>query len=280
MELIKNMLLVAGMAMLLSAIYPVTLLLADLPRGQTKRLWRVLLALVCVFVAGYAAYLVMFWGAAGAAVDLVVPVVFFLGAVFVALVCSLSYRTSQALKRIYVLEYESTIDSLTNIYNRRQFDRRLREEFSVSKRHNKPMSLIMLDVDHFKAVNDQLGHQGGDLVLRRLAEILSAGIREGDIVCRYGGEEFAVILPHTDRDRATVLAERLREQIARTELLPQNISPSDQAVHVTASLGVATLDHNMTSAEMLVRAADRALYDAKSSGRNKVVDAESFPVPA
>lgn len=276
MELIKNLLLICGMVMLLGAVHPVSLLLADLPSGQTRRLWRVLLGLVCVFVAGYAAYLIVYWRAAESAADLIVPAIFFLGALFVVLVCSLSYRTSQALKRMYVLEYESTVDSLTGIYNRRQFDRRLKEEFSVARRHEQPISLIMIDADHFKSVNDQLGHQGGDLVLRRLAEILSANVREGDIVCRYGGEEFAVILPQTEASCALILAERLRSQVGRTELIPENLSPSKSAIHLTISLGVATLAKAMRSAESLVNEADQALYEAKSGGRDRVV----FSAPA
>jgi diguanylate cyclase (GGDEF)-like protein len=271
MELIKNLLLMGGMVMLLSAIHPVTLLLADLPSGQARRLWRVLLALVCVFVVGYLAYLVIYWGAAVSAADLIVPAVFFLGALFVAMVCSLSYRTSQALKRMYVLEYESTVDSLTGIYNRRQFDRRLKEEFSVARRHQRPMSLIMIDADRFKTINDQLGHQGGDVVLRRLAEIISSNVREGDIVCRYGGEEFAVILPQTDAPCALKLAERLRNQVGSTELIPENMSPSKSAIHLTISLGVAAFTKTMQSAESLVSDADQALYEAKSGGRDRVV---------
>jgi diguanylate cyclase (GGDEF)-like protein len=271
LELIKNILIVSGMLMLLGAVRPVGLLLSDLPSGQTKLLWRVLLALIYLFVGGYLGYLILFWGQAGATVDLIVPAVFFLGALFVLLVCSLSCRTSQALKRMYILEYESTVDSLTGIYNRRQFDRRLREEFSVARRHGQPMSLIMIDADHFKAVNDQLGHQGGDLVLRRLAEILSANVREGDVVCRYGGEEFAVILPQTDASCALTLAERLRHQVGRTELIPENMSPSKSAIHLTISLGVATLAKTMPTAEALVNDADQALYEAKSNGRDRVV---------
>lgn len=271
MELTKNLLLVGGMLMLLGSIHPVSRLLAELPAGRTRQLWRILLALVCFFVVGYLAYLIMVWGTAESAADLIVPAVFFLGSLFVVLVCSLSYRTSHALKRMYVLEYESTVDSLTGIYNRRQFDRRLKEEFSVAKRHEQPLSLIMIDADHFKLINDQLGHQGGDLVLRRLAEILSSNVREGDIVCRYGGEEFAVILPQTDASCTRILAERLRNQVSRTELIPENMSPSKTAIHMTISVGVATLDHTLQSAEDLTNVADQALYRAKSEGRDRVV---------
>lgn len=272
MELSKNLLLFLGVAILIAAIQPVRQLIGDLPAGKSRSLWKLLLSLIGLFLAGYLGYGVFFWGTASVAVDLIVPAVFFFGACFVVLVCHLSYRTSQDLKRMYVLEYESTVDSLTNIYNRRQFDRRLREEFSVAKRNDQPLSLLMIDVDFFKQVNDQLGHQGGDVVLRRLAEIMTACVREGDIVCRYGGEEFAVILPHTGGDCAMVLAERLREKVASTELLSENISHSKKAIQVTVSLGMATISRATESIDVLVAAADQALYEAKQTGRDRVID--------
>ncbi|HMA98085.1 MAG TPA: GGDEF domain-containing protein [Wenzhouxiangella sp.] len=272
MELSKNLLLFLGVALLIAAIQPVRRLIGDLPHGKSRSLWKLLLALICLFLGGYAGYAIFFWGTAEVAIDLIVPAVFFFGACFVVLVCHLSFRTSKELKRIYILEYESTTDSLTKIYNRRQFDRRLREEFSVAKRNKQPLSLLMIDIDFFKEVNDQLGHQGGDMVLRRLAEIMTSCVREGDIVCRYGGEEFSVILPQTNGDCAVVLAERLREQIAGTELLSENMSPSKKIIQVTVSVGVATLSDSIASIDALVNDADKALYAAKQGGRNRVID--------
>jgi diguanylate cyclase (GGDEF)-like protein len=270
-ELTKNLLLFLGVIILIAAVRPVRLLIDTLPVGQIRGLWKLLLALICLFLTGYIGYALFFWGTAKVAVDLIVPIVFFLGALFVVLVGQLSYRTSQDLRRMYVLEYESTVDSLTNIYNRRQFDRRLREEFSVARRNDQVMSLVMIDVDFFKHVNDHLGHQGGDVVLRRLAEIMTSCVRQGDIVCRYGGEEFAVIFPQTDSESALALGERLRQQVATTELLSENVSPTNEAIWVTVSLGVAALNADMTSVDRLVSAADQALYEAKQRGRNRVV---------
>lgn len=271
MELVKNSLLVLGLVGLLISIHPVQRLKADMPLGKLRSLWNLLLGLICLFIAGYLAYLVLFWGTATGLIDLVVPSVFFLGAIFVLLVCWLSFSTGRSLKRIYLLEYETTIDSLTGAYNRRHFDRRLREVFSVSLRHRQALSLVMLDIDFFKQVNDELGHPVGDLVLKRLTEVLTRNVREGDVVCRYGGEEFAVILPQTDLESARVLAERLREQIQRTEIIPENASPSRRAVQVTVSLGVATTAASMDAEHMLLDQADQALYQAKKAGRNRVV---------
>lgn len=275
MELVKNGLLILGFVGLLISLRPVQLLKADLPVGRLHSLWNLLLGLICFFMAGYLAYLIMAWGTATGWADLVVPSIFFLGAVFVLLVCRLSLRTGRNLKRIYMLEHETTIDSLTAAYNRRHFDRRLREEFSVSKRHDQPLSLIMVDIDWFKQVNDECGHPVGDLVLKRLTEVLTSNVREGDIVCRYGGEEFAIILPQTELESARVLAERLREQVQKTEFVPENASPSRRAVQVTVSLGVATSAPSMDAERALLDQADQSLYMAKKAGRNRVVCASA-----
>jgi diguanylate cyclase (GGDEF)-like protein len=271
MEILKNCLLFVGLIGLVISIRPVQLLKTDLPLGRIRSLWNLLLGLICLFILGYLAYIVLFWGTATGWVDLVVPSVFFLGAVFVLLVCWLSFRTGLDLQRIYVLEHETTIDSLTGAYNRRHFDRRLREVFSVSKRHDQPLSLIMLDIDFFKEINDEYGHPIGDIVLKRLTEVLTGGVREGDIVCRYGGEEFAIILPQTDLESARFLAERLREQVHKTEIIPENVSPSQRAVKVTISLGMATSSRSMDTEHLLLNQTDQALYLAKEAGRNRVV---------
>ena len=266
-------LLALGLVGLLISVHPVQRLKADLPLGKLRSLWNLLLGLICFFIAGYLAYLILFWGSATGLVDLVVPSVFFFGAVFVLLVCWLSFTTGLSLKRIYLLEYETTIDSLTGAYDRRHFDRRLREVFSVSQRHRQPLSLIMLDIDFFKQVNDELGHPLGDLVLKRLTEVLTSNLREGDVVCRYGGEEFAIILPQTDLENARLLGERLREQIQKTEIIPENASPSRRAVQVTVSLRISTSTVSMDTEHLMLDQADQAdqaLYQAKKAGRNRV----------
>ena len=273
MEWFKNTLLILGLVGLLVSIHPVRLLQADLPDGKLRSFWSLLLGLICLFIVGYLAYIILFWSTASDWADLVVPGVFFFGALFVLLVSWLSFRTGQNLKRIYLLEHETTIDSLTAVYNRRHFDRRLREVFSVARRHAQPVSLIMLDIDFFKRINDQCGHPVGDLVLKRLTEVLSGNVREGDIVCRYGGEEFAVILPQTDLEDASMLTERLREQVQKTEIVPENISPTQRAVQITISLGVATSSPSMDAEHQLLDAADQALFSAKEAGRNQVVRA-------
>ena len=164
-------------------------------------------------------------------------------------------------------QYESvTRDALTGCHNRKAFDERLPAEMAFAYRHDRPVSLVMLDIDHFKRVNDTYGHLGGDAVLRMVGAILRASIRTEDVVCRYGGEEFAVILREQGADSAWVVAERLRRAIEAASCTTAN-----QEIHVTASLGVATWVGGDPDGKGLVKVADQALYAAKLAGRNRVV---------
>ena len=174
-----------------------------------------------------------------------------------------------------LLEEQSITDGLTGLRNRRFFDERLQEEFGRAQRYSDPVSLIMLDLDHFKRVNDRYGHQAGDLVLRESADLLRASLRDPDIPARYGGEEFAVLLPKTHVQGALAVAERVWRAIgARTfrHALGEGPGASPPVeLRVTASIGVAFFpSKDITSSELLVKFADEALYQAKRSGRNSI----------
>jgi diguanylate cyclase (GGDEF)-like protein len=171
------------------------------------------------------------------------------------------------------------VDALTGVANRRTFDERLEMELARARRYGVACSLIMIDLDRFKAVNDRYGHQAGDQVLRTVAASLDTGKRAGDLVARYGGEEFAAILPHTDADAAAAWAERLRARIAAAQAAWHG-----GPLTITASFGVAAGDQAVSSAD-LIEAADNALYTAKRKGGNAVVVApakapERFQQPA
>jgi diguanylate cyclase (GGDEF)-like protein len=171
------------------------------------------------------------------------------------------------------LEEQSITDALTGLRNRRFFDERLHEEFGRAQRYSDPVSLIMLDLDHFKRVNDRWGHQAGDLVLRESAELIRASLRDPDIPARYGGEEFAVILPKTHVQGALAVAERVWRAIGgKVFRLPgAELEASAVEVRITVSIGVAFFpSKDITSAPLLVKYADEALYQAKHSGRNSI----------
>ena len=161
----------------------------------------------------------------------------------------------------------ASMDSMTKIPNHGSFERFLDLEVKRSQRHKHPTSLVMLDIDDFKAKNDDFGHAAGDEILIEVANRIRKSVREIDLTARYGGEEFAVVLPYTNKGGAAVVAERIRAAIAAEEFSVNGLS---QRVGVTVSLGVAVCPDDAASAEELIRSADELLYRAKKFGKNKV----------
>jgi diguanylate cyclase (GGDEF)-like protein len=156
-------------------------------------------------------------------------------------------------------------DPLTGIYNRRHFDERLLAEFSGARRHGTPLSLLIIDVDHFKKVNDTHGHLAGDAALQMVASVLQEATRKEDILARYGGEEFVVLARATDLGGAALFAERMRKKVEGSVCKWQN-----KEISVTVSIGVAQLSKSATM-EDFIDSADRAVYQAKHAGRNRVI---------
>jgi two-component system cell cycle response regulator len=166
------------------------------------------------------------------------------------------------------LEMLARTDPLTQLHNRRSLIERLSEEVERVRRYGLMLSVLMIDIDHFKAVNDTYGHLVGDEVLRGVARVLQREARTVDVVARYGGEEFVLVLPETGEDGATALAERIRQRVAEQPLLR---GEQIDWVRVTVSIGTATMPSPRAhSPETLIAAADEALYRAKSQGRNRV----------
>ena len=163
-------------------------------------------------------------------------------------------------------------DALTGIYNRRYMDAHLDRKILEIADTQKPVSVMMLDIDHFKLVNDTYGHASGDEVLKAMAQRISGGIRDFDLLARYGGEEFVVIMPSTPADISVIVAERLCRII---EGAPFEITGNQTPIIITASIGVATTTDPTETAEALMRRADTALYQAKNGGRNQVRSAEA-----
>jgi diguanylate cyclase (GGDEF)-like protein len=177
----------------------------------------------------------------------------------------------ELLSKNKLLEQLSTTDPLTGLRNRRYLAEVLSVEFLRAKRYKTPLSVVMADIDHFKAVNDRHGHSAGDSVLEAVGSLLKRRLRGSDHGGRYGGEEFLMVLANADGDGARVFAERLRNEVASTEMAAE----TGAVIRVTLSVGIATLGPEHETPGDLVSEADEALYRAKQAGRNRVMGAES-----
>ncbi|MBN2355670.1 diguanylate cyclase [candidate division KSB1 bacterium] len=186
---------------------------------------------------------------------------------------AISQYLSHHLKKIRLLREARDLaftDSLTGIFNRRYFDQRFMREYHRAVRYQRVLSLLMIDIDHFKKYNDTHGHPTGDVALKQVASLLERNLRQADIICRYGGEEFVVLLPEIDLSNAKIVAEKLRRTLYNIPFQGEEILPEK---HITISIGVASYPQTTVDAGELLRSADRALYDAKQKGRNRVVTA-------
>jgi diguanylate cyclase (GGDEF)-like protein len=171
----------------------------------------------------------------------------------------------------------SAIDRMTGLFNRGHFDERFPAELSRARRLDRPLSVVMLDVDHFKQFNDRHGHAAGDAGLRTIADCVRLMTRRSDVVARYGGEEFVMLLPDTDPRMALEKLEEIREAV---EALAIELPRGQGRVHLTVSAGIATYPHDRTDADLLIDEADARLFQAKALGRNRVVGRPVEDVPS
>ena len=185
--------------------------------------------------------------------------------------CTMEKKLSESRQDIQVLQqklrdqqYLAETDALTKLPNRYAFQRKMEEEYARWRRYRNPLSVAIADVDHFKSINDNYGHDGGDKVLANIAQTLNQGLRESDLVARYGGEEFIIIMPETILTKATKAINKLRQKIA-----DHSIQVDGKSIHVTLSFGVSELEDDDPIADVIKRA-DNALYRAKEKGRNQV----------
>lgn len=177
-------------------------------------------------------------------------------------------KKNRKLEEAYsILEEIATTDSLTSLFNRREIVKRIEQEMIRFERSRKQFALVIADIDHFKKVNDRYGHEGGDFVLKKTAEIMAGGIRKQDSTARWGGEEFLMLLPETDSIGAVTLTEKIRKKIEKENFYYQNSN-----IHITVTFGVAVYTGSETIDE-LINHADRGLYKGKQSGRNCVIPA-------
>ncbi|OQW76052.1 MAG: hypothetical protein BVN35_07025 [Proteobacteria bacterium ST_bin11] len=179
----------------------------------------------------------------------------------------LDTKRAKLQEALSLVEELATTDPLTQLKNRRAFEEALSHEFDQAQRTGNPLALIIVDADHFKSINDTFGHQVGDSYLKQLAEILKSNSRKTDLVARFGGEEFVLILPATEAENAVYFAEKLREAL-------ESASWSDRAL--TVSMGIASLSPTITNTSDLLKLADQALYSSKNNGRNRVTHANEL----
>jgi len=184
-----------------------------------------------------------------------------------AMHAELKERNTQLESMLHHVEALAITDPLTGLYNRRRFADVLKREFAITRRYKNTLSCLMIDIDHFKRINDRFGHDAGDQVIKETARRLMETVREVDVPARYGGEEFAVLLPHTAKRDAVIAAERVRGAVRKADFCF-----GDERRRISASIGVAgNSDVISGQAEDLVKAADYALYEAKRKGRDCVV---------
>ena len=181
----------------------------------------------------------------------------------------------QTMEQALALEESNRRDDLTGLFNRKFFDEQITQEVNSARRYNWPLTLAVIDIDHFKTVNDTYGHAGGDAVLRALAGRLQSMMRASDSLCRYGGEEFALILPRVDIAIGRVLLERLR---AAVEAMAVDVGEG-VTVSLTLSIGIASLDKGITPGRLMAQA-DAAMYQSKHAGRNRITCHAAPPADA
>ena len=184
-----------------------------------------------------------------------------------AATAALALAYERALQAKNRLEQAVAVDPLTGLLNRGGIDARLREELERARRHREPVALVAIDVDRFKSLNDALGHPAGDAILKGLAAIFDGSVRTGDLCARFGGDEFAIVMPRTAAAAACRSADRIRRRVQ--DYWPDSVSPRSTGLRITASFGVAVSGRETTPAGLVERA-DRALYAAKAGGRNRV----------
>jgi diguanylate cyclase (GGDEF)-like protein len=170
-------------------------------------------------------------------------------------------QLEEVLSKVEIL---AITDPLTELYNRRHFEAIIEKEFNKTVRYKTPTSCLLIDIDHFKSINDEYGHRTGDKVLKEIANLIKNCLRKVDTVARWGGEEFIVLLPETDKEQAVKAASRIIDTIRNHEF-------ADISEKITASIGIASVpESNIESAEKLINVSDNALYEAKTRGRNRI----------
>jgi len=269
-NLIVQLILAISIVLLFSALLPIRWICAMLPRGRARSTWRAMGALLTLAAAGVAVFLrINTTDGPNHYEDWVVSLVFLAASIFVLTVCTLALHTAKDLSKIADLEHAAIIDPVTELFNRRHIMALLDAQCQHSSQHNSPFSILLIDVDNFKTINDTFGHRTGDTVLKELGRVIARIIPNSRSIGRYGGEEFLVILPQSASSEAWRIAEELRAAVQSTTIAGDR-APINSP---TISIGIATAFGWKETSEDLIEIADEALYSAKAAGRNRVCHA-------
>ncbi len=267
---IANILLLSGICLLVVSAFTSQQLIKKLPMGKVRNSWQMLTYFIIGFIFAYAAYMLMLMTGQANLSSLVVPKLCFTAAAFILLLCFLTYQITRDIREAIAMDQASIIDPVLDIYNRRYFDRRIDEETQRSRRYKLPLSLILFEVDEFSNVVDQHGRLVGDVVLRKVSDFIMNTVRSSDIVARFDEHKIIVATTQTKEDMAEKLADRLRAEIEKLEIIRNSGEESAQALHVTVSGGVSCLLDSIKNGFELVDLAENALLQANKIGRNKV----------
>ena len=262
-------LVILGACVLAAALVTAGRSIAIQSHGRQHYAWIAVTVLMFLLIVGYIGYTSIRLNGSTQLSDLDVPLVYF-GACLTLAVSALALTSAQYVRRLAALERDNINDFMLGIPNYRYFASRLDEEVARSSRYQPPLSLIMLDVDHFQKINDTYGYRVGDLVLIALAKLVLSIARDTDIAARFGRQEIAVIAPNTSAADAARFAERIRQAVESASLLPVEVNVRGNAGGVTVSIGVSSLGPYVRSAKTLIAAANAALLNAKQGGRNRI----------
>lgn len=229
-------------------------------KGLRNRLWAIIiLSIAYLIYTSLADFIPQYWETIGFR-----PLsrsILTLGMVIILLICLSGLAVSEKMTSLIIKE------GLTGLFNQIYIRQRLEEEIYRSRRYNHPLSLLMIDLDNFKGLNDRYGHTAGDHLLKYFSQLIIETIRPSDIAARYGGEEFLIILPETNKEEAQAVAERLQKRIS---LYPFRIDSRKEDVQFSISIGVSSFPEYSQSGDELITLADMALYQAKKEGKDKV----------
>ena len=261
-------LIFAGILFLFLSLVPIRKLILELQDDELKQRWKILSTLILFFIVCYILFAYNLWMIKDIAhaLSIVVSLMLLCGGIFCYLVGKLALRTMHDIQRLSMFQEESITDALMGIKNRCYFDQKIVEEVALSLRYKLPLSLILLDIDHFKKINDTYGHDIGDYVLRELTKELSPIIRESDYFARIGGEEFVILLINISKDELEIFNEKVRKLVEKISLK----TSTNEEVKFTISIGSTIYIKNESFTSFLKRA-DIAMYKAKELGKNRVV---------